>query len=110
MKENNLSSVIRVFGWGILLGGAAGLAAGLLLAPEEGSRLRRRVTYRLESLGKQITDLADQLLSPEADSEARRHGNAIVADAQERADNIQRDIDALLGDMREQGPAAPKED
>lgn len=110
MKENNLSSVIRVFGWGILLGGATGLAAGLLFAPEEGSRLRRRVTYQLENLGKQITDLADQLLSPEADSEARRSGNAVVAEAQERADNIQRDIDALLGDMREEGPAAPTED
>ncbi len=107
MKEYTAGSVIRAMGWGVLLGGAAGFTLGMLLAPEEGRRLRRRLSYRLEYLGKQVSDLADQTLNPEADSEARRTGDALVADARERAQRIQSDIDALLGEVRQHGPSRP---
>ena len=113
MKEYSVGRVIRAMGLGAILGGAAGFALGLLLAPEEGSRLRRRLSYRLESLGKQVGDLADQVLNPEAEdeahraSEARRSSDALVADAQVRAQRIQSDIDALLGEVRQHGPSRP---
>lgn len=94
-------------GWGVLLGGAAGFALGVLLAPEEGRKLRRRLSYRLENLGKQVGDLADQVLAPEAESDARRTGAALVADAKVRAQQIQSDIDALLGEVRQHGHAQP---
>ncbi|MFQ5572286.1 MAG: YtxH domain-containing protein, partial [Rhodothermales bacterium] len=90
-----------------LLGGAAGFALGLLLAPEEGRKLRRRLSYRLESLGKQVGDLADQVLNPETESEARRTGDALVADAEVRAQRIRSDIDALLGEVRQPGSSRP---
>ena len=105
MKEHTLGDVVRAMGWGVLLGGVAGFMLGLLLAPEEGSRLRRRLSYRLESVGKQVSDFADQVLNPEAESEARRTGDALVADAQERAQQIRSDIDALLGEVRQHGPS-----
>lgn len=108
MKDYSLGSVVRALGWGVLLGGAAGFALGMLLAPEEGSKLRRRLSYRLENLGKQVGDLADQVLSPEPeDSEARRTADALVADAQIQAQRIRSDIDALLGEVRQHGSSRP---
>ena len=107
MKEYSVGSVIRALSWGVLLGGAAGFALGLLLAPEEGSKLRRRFSYRLESLGKQVGDLADQVLNPEVESAARQNSAAVVADARERAQRIRSDIDALLGEVRQPGPSRP---
>ena len=107
MKEYTVGSVIRALSWGVLLGGVAGFALGMLLAPEKGSRLRRRFSYRLESLGKQVSDLADQVLNPEAESDARRTGDALVADARVRAQRIRSDIDALLGEVRQHGPSRP---
>ena len=111
MKDYTLGSVLRAMGWGALLGGAAGFSLGLLLAPEEGRRLRRRLTYRLEHLSKQVSDMADQALSDKEESEARRTADALVADAQVRAQRIRSDIDTLLGEMREHGssrPSSPK--
>ncbi|MDX1546072.1 MAG: YtxH domain-containing protein [Rhodothermales bacterium] len=107
MKEYSLGSVLRALGWGALLGGAAGFSLGLLLAPEEGRRLRRRLSYRLENLGHQVSDFADQMLKSETDSDARRTGDALVADAQVRAQRIRSDIEALLGEVRQQGGAPP---
>ena len=107
MKDYSLGSVVRALGWGVVLGGVAGFALGMLLAPEEGKKLRRRLSYRLENLGKQVGDLADQVLNPEAESEARRTGDALVADAQVRAQRIRSDIEALLGEVRQQGTARP---
>ena len=101
MKNHSAGSVIRALGWGALLGGGAGFALGLLLAPEEGSRLRRRISYHLEALGTQITELADHVLNPEADSEARRHGQALVADIKEKAQEIHSKMDAILGGVPE---------
>lgn len=103
MRDYTLGSILRALTWGALFGGAAGFALGLLLAPEEGKKLRRRLSYRLESLGAQVGDLADNVLNPEAESEARRTGDALVADAQVRAQRIRSDIEALLGEVRQQG-------
>ena len=80
---------------------------GMLVAPEEGTKLRRRLRYRLEHLGTQVGDLADQVLKPEEESEARRTGDALVADARARAQRIRRDIDALLGEVQQHGPSRP---
>lgn len=85
---------------GLLLGGAAGFTLGLLVAPQEGQRLRRRLSYRLEHLGQQVAVMLDEVLSQEADNEARRTANALVADAQERAQRIRDDIDTLLGEIK----------
>lgn len=100
MKEYTIGSVVRASVWGVLIGGVTGFALGLLLAPEEGRKIRRRVAYQLEHLADQVGVLVDQVVTPEATNEARRTGDALVADAREKAQRIRDDIDALLGEVR----------
>lgn len=104
MKEYTLGQVLRSGAWGMLLGGMAGFGLGLLLAPEEGKKIRRRVVYQLEHLGDQVGAFVEQVGSHEAGSEARRTGDALVADAKVRAQQIRDDIDALLGEVRRGTP------
>lgn len=100
MKEYTIGSVIRASAWGMIAGSLAGFAIGILLAPEEGQKLRRRMAYQLEHLANQLGMFIDQLSSPEAGSEARRTGDQLVEDAREKAQRIREDIDALLGEVR----------
>jgi gas vesicle protein len=90
----------------MLLGGAVGFGLGLLIAPEEGKKMRRRMAYQLEHLANQLGALVDQVAHPEDSSEARRTGDMLVADAREKAQQIRDDIDALLGEVR--GSASSK--
>lgn len=105
MKNYTVGSVIRASAWGMIIGGAAGFALGVLLAPEEGKKIRRRVAYQLEHLADQVGSFVDQVANPERTSEARRTGDALVADAQEKAQRIRDDIDALLTEVRRGGVA-----
>jgi gas vesicle protein len=109
MKDYTFGSIVRASFWGMLVGGVTGFALGLLLAPEEGRKIRRRVAYQLEHLADQFGTLMDQVVSPEASSEARQRGDALVADAQEKARRIRADIDALLGEVRRGAPPSPPE-
>lgn len=107
MKSYSLGSVVRAGSWGALLGGATGFLLGLLLAPEEGQKIRRRLAYQLEHLAEEIGKLFDQIARPQGANEARRTGDALVADARVQAQRIRDEIDALLGEMRRQGNAEP---
>lgn len=102
MKEYSMIRVLRVGAWGVLIGGAAGFALGVLLAPEEGQTVRRRLVYRLEHLAGQAGQLVDHLIKQQSGNEARRTGDALVADARARAQRIRKDIDLLLEEMRRQ--------
>lgn len=105
--KSNASGRNATFGIGsALLGGLLGFTVGLLFAPEEGQRTRRRVVYQLENLVLRTGFFVQGLLSKDAGNEARRTGDALVADAQERAQRIRDDIDALLEEMRQQGASA----
>ncbi|GMQ81845.1 MAG: hypothetical protein BMS9Abin05_1282 [Rhodothermia bacterium] len=101
MKDRSAGRSFRAGTWGAVLGGIAGFGLGLLLAPEEGRRLRRKLAYQLDHISEQVADLIEKTLSPESEGEARRDGKALVDDAQEKAEKIRTDIDALLGEMRE---------
>lgn len=107
MKPYSLGSVVRAGSWGVVLGGAAGFLLGMLLAPEEGQKIRRRIVYQLEHLTEEITELIDRVLRPQEAGEARRTGDALVADARAQAQRIRDEIDALLGEMRKQGSSEP---
>lgn len=104
MKERSLGRVLRAGAWGVLLGGAAGFALGMLVAPEEGRKLRRRLAYQLDHVAGQVGEVVDQVLNPEVMGEARREGKALVADAQAKAQRIREDIDVLIKEMRQQRP------
>ncbi len=101
MKDRNGNRSIKSSTLGFLLGSAAGFALGLLLAPEEGKKIRSKLAYQLDHLSQQVADLIDKSLSPEEEGAARRDGDALVADAQEKAEQIRTDIDALLGEIKQ---------
>lgn len=103
MKQYSLGKVLRAGAWGTLMGGVAGFALGLLIAPEEGQKVRRRVVYQLDNLTRLVTSYVEQAVRAGEESEARRTGDALVADAQAKAEKIRRDIDALLGEIQRQG-------
>jgi gas vesicle protein len=105
MKLYSIGSVARAGAWGALFGGAAGFVLGLLIAPEEGHKVRRRVAYQLNHLASELGHYVEQLVNAESESEARRTGDAVVADAREKAERIRADIDALLDDIRRQEPS-----
>jgi gas vesicle protein len=101
MKNRSNGSSFRAGTWGAILGAAAGFAVGLLLAPEEGTKIRRKIAYQLDHLSEQIADLIEKSLSPEEEGDARKDGQALVNEAQEKAERIRDDIDSLLGEIRE---------
>ncbi len=101
MKDRSTGHTFRAGTWGAIVGGAVGFALGLLLAPEEGRRLRRKLAYQLDHISEQVADLIEKMITPESEGEARRDGKALVDDAQEKAEKIRSDIDTLLGEMRE---------
>jgi len=103
MKDNSVGKAIRTGTWGLILGAATGFALGVLFAPEEGKKLRRKVAYQLDNLGGVVADFIDQAIGEEESSgEARRDGDALVAEAKEKAEAISGDIDALLDEIRQQ--------
>lgn len=102
MNQDEFGRATRAGLWGLIFGGAVGFAFGMLMAPEEGRKLRRRLAYQLEHLSQKIGDTLQDVLEPDAEeSEARRRGDDLVASAEERAQKIGADIDALLGEMRQ---------
>ena len=109
MKDYRLGDLVRASTWGALLGAAAGFALGILLAPEEGRKVRRRLVYQLEHLSEQLGSFVDGIVAPaSSSSQAKREGADLVADAQERAERIQQDIDALLSEVKQSDPSATK--
>jgi gas vesicle protein len=101
MTDRSNENSFRAGVWGAVFGAVTGFALGLLLAPEEGTKIRRKIAYQLDHLSEQIADLIEKSISPEEDGDARREGKALVDDAQEKAERIRDDIDSLLGEIRQ---------
>jgi len=87
--------------WSALAGGAVGFALGMVFAPKRGPDTRRRLAYQLERTLGQVSALVRRFSAASTESEARRTRDALVADAQARADHIRDDIDALLDELRQ---------
>ena len=64
--------------------------------------MRLRLVYQLERLALRTSDLAERVLAPSQESEARRTGKALVRDARAEAQRIRDEIDALLDEIRHQ--------
>ena len=107
MKEYTVGNVVRAGLVGGLVGAAAGFALGMLLAPEEGQKIRRRVVYQLENLAGQVGDFVDGIMNPEIRGDARLQADAVIADARSKAQRIQDEMDALLGEARKHGSDQP---
>jgi len=101
MKQFSLSTVVRTGVYGALAGSAAGLLVGLLVAPEQGGKMRRRLAYRLERFAGQVGGYVERLAQdPALPNEARETAEAVVADAEAEARRIRSEIDRLIQQQR----------
>lgn len=91
--------------WGTVTGGLLGFGLGLLVAPDEGQQLRRRLAYLLDRWTEQVAVLAERLRDGESSNTARATGAALVADARQRAEQLLQEADALMEEVRRERPS-----
>lgn len=93
--------------WSFLVGGASGFALGVLLAPEEGRQVRRRMAYLLEHWAEELAGVLDHFDGNSESSEARSRGNTLVENAREQAAQLLNEADALIKEARKRRANAP---
>ena len=97
--------IVQAAVWGALLGGGVGFGLALLVAPDEGQQVRRRLGYLLDRWTHQLAQLADSLARQQEAGKARQSGDALVEDARQRAEQILSDANALMKEVRQQRTA-----
>jgi gas vesicle protein len=85
---------------GALVGTIVGIGVGLLIAPERGDDFRRRVAYNLDRLANYAAELGDRMIGMQSSSEARRSASELVEGAQQQADQIMRDANDLITEIK----------
>lgn len=85
---------------GALTGGAIGVAVGMLLAPERGERSRRRVAYQLDHMASKASAFLERWGQTQEYSEARESGAEVVDEAKARAEQILKDANTLLEEVK----------
>ena len=91
--------------WGSLVGSAVGFGLALLVAPDEGQQVRRRLGYLLDRWTHQVAQLAESLARQQDGGAARQSGDALVQGAREQAEQILSDANALMREVRQQRTA-----
>ena len=104
------SSAARLFVEGLVVGGAAGLLVGLLMAPDEGREVRRRVAYLMDRWTDGLGQLVERLGGHGSTSEARHDAAAVVLDAREQAAQLLHEADALISEVRQRRSAPGRAD
>lgn len=105
MKKTSQKRATRIAVCSALAGGAIGFALGMLFAPKRGPDARRRIAYQFDQLSAQTEGFFRRLLRSGAESEGRRNSDAVVEDAEARADHIRDDIDTLMEKLRQASEA-----
>lgn len=85
---------------GTLTGGILGFGLGLLVAPDEGQQVRRRLAYLMDRWANQAGAIIERMRSEVLASDARATGEALVEDARERARQLVEEADALMDKVR----------
>ena len=101
MKKKSQDRATRTGVYSALAGGAVGFALGMLFAPKRGPDARRRIAYQIERVKAQAEGFLRRLVQSRTESGGRRNSDAVVEDAEARADHIRDDIDALLEELRQ---------
>lgn len=101
MKSYSFTSLVRVGTTSAVLGAAVGVLVGVMVAPERGAQLRRRLAFRLDQSADAVGGFVQELLDRSTDvSEARRSSQAVVADAEAEAERIRHEIDRLMKEQK----------
>jgi gas vesicle protein len=87
-----------------LSGCAAGVAVGILFAPDKGEVTRDRLSFRLSKYREQLVDLIEDLMAEKEypDSLAKAEGEKVVNDAREKAERLLEDVDRLMAQIKTQ--------
>ena len=103
------SRSVRAAFVGTLVGAAGGFSLGLLLAPDEGRQLRRRVAYLLDRWADDLSGVVRRLDDDDspAASVARTKADALVADARVQAQALLSEADALIDAARKRRSGSP---
>lgn len=82
---------------------AAGAAAGILYAPDEGKNTRDKISFQLdryrEKLRDMLTNLKNQSELPI--SAAKSEGERIIQDTKAEAEKLLNDVEALMGQINQ---------
>ncbi len=62
MSDSKSKTILTLMA-GALVGGAIGVAAGMLLAPDKGSETRKRVKDKLDDLAEDFNDKVDEIVN-----------------------------------------------
>jgi gas vesicle protein len=81
---------------GLLVGGLAGAATMLLLAPQSGKRTRAQIQLKGIELREQTAEAVEDALK-----QTRTKGRQIRADVREKADELQQRGQAVLDEQKE---------
>ena len=104
MKSSKNGTAVSRTLMGIALGGLIGVGVGLLVAPEKGQNVRRRLAYQLNQLIRRVADLVEHVNHIHEESEAQRTGAALVANVNQQAAQIMNDVDALMNEIKRNTP------
>ncbi|TVQ67172.1 MAG: YtxH domain-containing protein [Balneolaceae bacterium] len=93
MKRNGLD-----FTLGLITGALIGSAVAILYAPESGSNVRGKLSYRLSSYSEEMNRLINKLKEEKEKiaSDAKKKGDDVVSDAKKQADDLIREAEMLL--------------
>ena len=86
----------------LMSGIAAGVAIGILYAPDKGKNTRDRLSYKLtkyrDQLKQYIEDMVEGKDTPL--TYAKSEGQRVVNDAKERAEKLLGDVEDLIGQIK----------
>lgn len=87
----------------LLTGAALGLSVGVLFAPDKGSNTRGRVSYNLYRFKAALEDILRELQSENLpDSAAKSEGERVITDAKVKAEELLKDVETLIGQIRKE--------
>ncbi len=87
----------------LITGAAVGLAVGVLFAPDTGTNTRGRVSYNLFRFKAALEDILRELQSEDLpDSAAKSEGERVITDAKNKAEELLRDVETLIGQIKKE--------
>ncbi|NUQ82020.1 MAG: YtxH domain-containing protein [Bacteroidetes bacterium] len=89
--------------WGLVVGGVAGIVAGVLLAPKSGRSVRHDIASRLNEFIESDYPGEDHP-EPSVYNEGKAKGEALIADAREKAEVLLADAERLLDAIKHNKP------